>query len=239
VILWPDTWNNHFHPDTAAAAVEVLEFAGFRVVVPEAALCCGRPLYDYGMLGLAKKLLLRIVAALGPQLRAGTCVVGLEPSCVSVFRDELLNLLPGNEDATRLSRQTFLLTEFLARHAPDLAIPHLARKAVVQSHCHQKAILDAGAEQSLLGRIGLEFTPLDSGCCGMAGAFGFERGAHYDVSIACGERVLLPAVRQAATDTLIVANGFSCREQISQTTGRTALHPAEVLSMAISGRSRE
>ena len=239
VILWPDTWNDHFHPATAQAAVEVLEAAGFHVVIPRASLCCGRPLYDYGMLGRAKKMLIRILDTLGPQVRDGACVVGLEPSCVSVFRDELTNMLPDRDDAKRLSAQTFLLTEFLERKAPEFAAPRLRAKAVVHGHCHQKSILDFACETSVLDKLGLDYDVVDSGCCGMAGAFGFEKGRHYDVSIACGERVLLPRVRAAAADTLIVANGFSCREQIAQTTNRRAVHVADVLKLALDQRSAQ
>jgi Fe-S oxidoreductase len=237
VLLWPDTWNNHFHPSTAQAAVDVLEAAGFQVVIPAKLLCCGRPLYDYGMLHLAKRQLRQILDALGPQIRAGMCVVGLEPSCVSVFRDELVNMLPGDADARRLSQQTYLLSEFLAQKAPNFEIPPLRAKAVVHGHCHQKAVLKFGDEETLLKKLGLDYTVLDSGCCGMAGAFGFEKGDHYDVSIACGERVLLPQVRGAALDTLIVSNGFSCREQIAQTTNRQAMHIAQVLKMALDHRA--
>jgi len=234
VLLWPDTWNNHFHPDTAKAAVEVLEAAGFQVLIPRTSLCCGRPLYDYGMLKQAKKMLEGILRALRTELRAGMRVVGLEPSCVSVFRDELTNMLPDDDDAQRLHDQTFLLTEFLANTAPTFSPPALRRKAVVHGHCHQKSVLDFNCEETLLKKLDLDYTVLDSGCCGMAGAFGFEK-AHYDVSIACGERVLLPAVRSAASDALIVTNGFSCREQISQTTDRRPVHIAQVLKMAIDG----
>jgi Fe-S oxidoreductase len=232
VILWPDTWNDHFHPDTAWAAVDVLEAAGHRVIVPAVSLCCGRPLYDYGMLTLARTLLRRVLSALRPHIRAGVPVVGLEPSCISVFRDEMVNLLPRDEDARRLRDQTFLITEFLADHAPHFAPPALRASALVHGHCHEKAMLDFDCEATLLARIGVEYTVLDSGCCGMAGAFGFER-AHYDVSIACGERVLLPQVRAASPDTLIVANGFSCREQIVQTTNRRPIHLVEVLKRAL------
>ena len=234
VLLWPDTWNNHFHPDTAKAAVEVLEAAGFQVLIPRTSLCCGRPLYDYGMLKQAKKMLEGILRALRTELRAGMRVVGLEPSCVSVFRDELTNMLPDDDDAQRLHDQTFLLTEFLANTAPTFSPPALRRKAVVHGHCHQKSVLDFNCEETLLKKLDLDYMVLDSGCCGMAGAFGFEK-AHYDVSIACGERVLLPAVRSAASDALIVTNGFSCREQISQTTDRRPVHIAQVLKMAIDG----
>ncbi|HVA29396.1 MAG TPA: FAD-binding and (Fe-S)-binding domain-containing protein [Candidatus Baltobacteraceae bacterium] len=235
VILWPDTWNNHFHPTTAQAAVEVLENAGFRVTIPTMQLCCGRPLYDYGMLGLAETMLREVLDALRPQIRAGVCVVGLEPSCVSVFRDEMVNLLGPDEDAKRLKEQTFLFAEFLAKKAPEYAPPRLHRKALVQEHCHQKSILDTSGERKLFDAIGLDYEIPDTGCCGMAGPFGFD-AQHYDVSLAVGERVLLPKVREADKDTIIVANGFSCREQIEQTTRRQALHPAQVLKMAIDDR---
>jgi len=232
VMLWPDTWNNHFHPTTAQAAVEVLHAAGFQVLIPAKALCCGRPLYDYGMLTRARKWLVRILRELRSEIRAGMPVVGLEPSCVSVFRDELVNLLPHDDDAKRLHDQTFLLTEFLAERARDFSIPTLRGKAIVHGHCHQKSVLDFSCEEAMLRKTGLDLTVLDSGCCGMAGAFGFEKD-HYAVSIACGERVLLPAVRSAAANTLIIANGFSCREQIAQNTKREALHIAQVLKRAL------
>jgi Fe-S oxidoreductase len=235
VILWPDTWNNHFHPSTAQAAVEVLEDAGFTVTIPAVQLCCGRPLYDFGMLGLAKTMLRNVLEALRPQIRAGVCVVGLEPSCVSVFRDEMVNLLGPDEDAKRLKEQTYLLMDFLAKKAPEYVPPQLHRKALVQDHCHQKAILDTSGERKIFDAIGLEYDMPDSGCCGMAGPFGFDAD-HYDVSIAVGDRVLLPKVRSAGNDAIIIANGFSCREQIAQTTHRQALHPAQVLKMAIDGR---
>jgi Fe-S oxidoreductase len=233
VLLWPDTWNNHFHPNTALAAVEVLEAAGFHVTIPRVALCCGRPLYDYGMLGLARKLLLQILTALREPIRAGTPLVGLEPSCISVFRDELVNLLHGNDDAARLSKQSYLLSEFLVAKAPHFSPPTLASKALVHGHCHHKSVLRFHDEEKLIKALGLDYAIPDSGCCGMAGGFGFEKGAHYDVSIACGERVLLPEIRKADADTLIVTDGFSCREQIAQTTNRRAVHLADVLKLAL------
>jgi FAD/FMN-containing dehydrogenase/Fe-S oxidoreductase len=232
VILWPDTFNNHYHPETAQAAVEVLEAAGYQVIVPAPSLCCGRPLYDYGFLDLAKRLLRRVLDTLQPQIEAGIPVVVLEPSCAAVFRDELLNLFPHDEDAKRLASQTYLLSEFLEKKATHFQPPRLQRKAVVHGHCHHKAIMKMRDEQSVLTKLGLDFDVLDSGCCGMAGAFGFEK-EHYDVSIKAGERVLLPAVREADKDTLIIADGFSCREQIAQTTDRRALHLAQVIQMAM------
>ena len=232
VILWPDTFNNFFHPDTAKAAVEVLEAAGFQVVVPEVDLCCGRPLYDYGMLDTAKRWLLQILTALRSEIEAGTPVIGLEPSCTAVFRDELAQIFPQNEQAIRLSQQTFTLAEFFKKFAPDYQPSKLARRALLHGHCHHKAIMKLECDNELLEKVGLDFEVLDSGCCGMAGAFGFEKD-HYDVSVACGERMLLPEVRRAAKDTLIIADGFSCREQIRQLTDRQALHTAQVLQMAV------
>ena len=233
VILWPDTFNNAFHPETAQAAVEVLETAGFRVTVPKAWLCCGRPLYDYGMLRQARTLLRRTMDALGPQIDAGVPIVGLEPSCVAVFRDELLNLFPRAERARKLASQTFTLSEFLTQRAAGVQFVQLDRAAVVQAHCHHRAIMRLDADEVVLSKLGLDYTILDSGCCGMAGAFGFEAGERYEVSIKAGERVLLPAVRSASNDILIVADGFSCREQIAHGTHRRALHLAEVIQMAL------
>jgi Fe-S oxidoreductase len=233
VVLWPDTWNNYFHPEIAQAAVEVLEAAGCAVRVPTRDLCCGRPVYDFGMLDVGKRLLREVLDALEDEIMAGTPFVVLEPSCATVFKDELLNLFPRDERARRLARQTFLLGEFLADFAPGA----LSGTALVHGHCHQKALMSMRPDQALLARSGLQARVLDSGCCGMAGAFGFEED-HYAVSIACGERALLPAVRQAAPDTLIVADGFSCREQISQTTGRQPLHLAQVLSRSLARRQR-
>jgi FAD/FMN-containing dehydrogenase/Fe-S oxidoreductase len=232
VLLWPDTFNNYFQPNTAKAAVEVLEAAGFRVTIPKANLCCGRPLYDHGMLDRAQSLLLQILDELTPEIEAGVPVVGLEPSCVAVFRDELLNLFPRDDRAQALSRQTYLLSEFL--EANKVPLPRLERKAILHGHCHQKSLMKMTAEESVLRRLGIDFQSPAPGCCGMAGSFGFEKNK-YDVSMAIGELELLPAVRHAPADWLIIANGFSCREQISQGTPRRALHLAEVVQMALKG----
>ena len=232
VVLWVDTFNNYFHPETCRAALEVFEEAGFTVTCSRRPLCCGRPLYDFGMLERAKNSLSQIMSALGPQIDAGLPIVVLEPSCASVFRDELHNLFPTNERATRLRNQTFLLSEFLLNHAPDYLPPSLSRKVILHGHCHHKALMKISDEESLLRKMGVELQSLDSGCCGMAGPFGFQKDK-FEISQAIGERVLLPAVRRAASDTLIVADGFSCREQILQGTGRSAMHLAEVLKMAL------
>jgi Fe-S oxidoreductase len=241
VVLWPDTFTNYFHPEIGRAAVDVLERAGHRVVVPPQPLCCGRPLYDYGMLDRAKVQLRQILETLRPYIRAGVPFVGLEPSCVAVFRDELGNLFPDDEDARRLSRQTFWLSEFLTNGGDaDLKrLPKMSGRAVLHVHCHQKALHHGaqGGDAALLRALGLEVDVLDSGCCGVAGSFGYERD-HYEVSIKAGERVLLPAVRGAAPDTLIVADGFSCRNQIEHATRRRALHLAEVVQLAYEEEAR-
>jgi FAD/FMN-containing dehydrogenase/Fe-S oxidoreductase len=232
VLLWADTFNNYFLPGTAKAAVEVLETAGFQVRVPRANLCCGRPLYDFGMLDRAEKLLLNILDQLEPEIEAGIPVVGLEPSCVAVFRDELINLFPNDARAQALSKQTFLLSEFLEKHSTGAPLPQLNRNALLHGHCHHKSIMGMSAEESLLHRLGITTQSPAPGCCGMAGSFGFEHDK-YEVSAAIGELELLPAVRSAPDDWLIIADGFSCREQIAQGTGRRALHIAEVLQMAL------
>jgi len=232
VLLWPDTFNDAFRPHTAQAATQVLEALGYHVEIPERPFCCGRPLYDYGMLSTARRWLLRIVAALRPELEAGVPVVGLEPSCVAVFRDELCNLLPGDEGARLLRDRALGLDELLARSDLDGLRVSLPRTALVQPHCHQRAVLDPEAEEEVLSHLGLELQTPDAGCCGMAGAFGFER-EHYEVSIRAGERVLLPAVRALPDEAIVVADGFSCREQIAQATSRRALHLAEVVHLAL------
>jgi len=232
VLLWPDTFNNYFLPDTSRAAVEVLEAAGFHVVLPQAGLCCGRPLYDWGMLERAKRLLLDILDALSQEIEKGTSLVVLEPSCAAVFRDELINLFPRDARAQALSRQTFLLSEFLQQKAKHFRLPKLQRRALVHGHCHHKSIMKMTDEETVLREMGIDFYAPAPGCCGMAGAFGFEKDK-YAISMAVGELELLPAVRQAATDSLIIADGFSCREQIAQSTGRNALHLAEVINMAL------
>src|SRR5271165_51863 len=234
VLLWADTFNNYFLPQTARAAVEVLEAAGYRVLVPQAHLCCGRPLYDFGMLDRAQSLLLEILDQLEPEIEAGIPIVGLEPSCIAVFRDELVNLFPHDERAQALSKQTFLLSDFLERNSAGALLPQFPRKALLHGHCHHKSTMKMTAEESLLRRIGIDFQSPAPGCCGMAGSFGFHDDK-YDISQAIGELELLPAVRQAPPDWLIIADGFSCREQIAQGTPRHALHLAEVLQMALHG----
>jgi FAD/FMN-containing dehydrogenase/Fe-S oxidoreductase len=229
LVLFTDTFNNFLHPETMQAAVAVIEDAGFRVVVPEPELCCGRPLYDYGMLDTAKRFWRRNLDVLAPHIREGVPVVGIEPSCVAAFRDELPGLLPHDEDAKRLSLQTLTLAELLQQHAPDWEAPRLQGRALVHGHCHQEAVMGMSAEKELYERLGLDFEILDSGCCGLAGSFGFEKD-HDQISREIAEQRLLPMIRNAPAGTLLIADGFSCRTQIEQLTGRQAAHTAQLLT---------
>jgi FAD/FMN-containing dehydrogenase/Fe-S oxidoreductase len=231
VILFADTFNNYFNPGTSRAALDVLRAAGRHVMVPSARLCCGRPLYDFGMLDRAKQYLQQVMDHLGPQIDSGTPIVVLEPSCASVFRDELRGLFSPGGRAERLRKQTFLLSEYLERYTPEFR-PQLGRDVLLHGHCHHKALMKMTDEESVLKKMGATITSPDAGCCGMAGPFGFD-AEKYDLSMAIGERVLLPAVRAMPENALIVSDGFSCREQIHHATGRRPLHLAEAIRMAI------
>ncbi len=236
VLLWPDTFTNHFHPAIGQAAVEVLEAAGWRVRVPERPLCCGLTWISTGQLQTAKRVLRRTVEVLRPHLRAGTRIVGLEPSCTAVFRGDASELFPDDQDVRKLRGLTVTLAELLHEHTPGWQPPEVSRTALIQTHCHQHAILGTDADQAVLRAVGAQPRALDSGCCGLAGNFGFEQG-HYEVSEACAERVLLPAVRAADLAEVILADGFSCRTQIEQgaANGRRALHLAELLRAGLHG----
>ncbi len=230
VVLWPDTFNNHFHTDVGIACVEALEAAGWHVVLPDRHVCCGRPLYDYGFLDLAERYLHQTLDVLRDDIRAGTPIVGMEPSCLAVFKDELTEMLPHDDDAARLASNCFHFSELFERHG--IEVPRLNRRALLWGHCHHKATGGMEPEQKLLERMGLEVEMVTGGCCGLAGSWGFEDG-HHDISLECGEQALLPAVREATTDTIVVANGFSCKTQIQQgDTGRRALHVAQLMKMA-------
>jgi FAD/FMN-containing dehydrogenase/Fe-S oxidoreductase len=228
VVLFPDTFNDFLHPEVLRATAEVLESAGRRVVVPDGFVCCGRPLYDYGMLDTARRFLCRVLDELRPWIREGVHLVGAEPSCVAVFRDELPNLLPHDEDALRLSLQALTLGEYLRQETPDWRAPHRDGAALLHVHCHQAAVMGFEAELEVLRAMGLAARKLDSGCCGLAGSFGFE-AAKYDLSKAIYEHRLAGMVRDAPPDALLVADGFSCTTQIEQLGGRRALHLAEVI----------
>jgi FAD/FMN-containing dehydrogenase/Fe-S oxidoreductase len=233
VVLWPDTFNNHFHTDVGVAAAEAIEDAGWQVVMPEGHVCCGRPLYDYGFLTLAQRYLRRTLDVLRPEIRRGTPVVGMEPSCLAVFKDELTGMLPHDDDARRLAAVAMHFGEFFERH--EIAVPSLDRAALVWGHCHHKATGGMDSEHAVLQRMGVEVEPVSGGCCGLAGSWGFERG-HHDVSLQCGEQGLLPAVRGARPDQLIVTNGFSCRTQVEQSDAeRQPVHLAQVIALAREG----
>jgi Fe-S oxidoreductase len=233
VVLWADTFTNNFDPHVGQAAVSVLEAAGFEVHVPPVALCCGLTWISTGQLGIARRVLARSVRALRPWAEAGVPVVGLEPSCTSVFRSDGPELL--NTPETRLlAERTLTLAELLQERAPDWRPASAGGEAVAQVHCHQSAVLGFDADRAVLDRFGIRTEVLDSGCCGQAGNFGFERG-HYDVSVACAEEGLWPAVRAAGPRQAILADGFSCRTQIAAAeTGRRGSHLAELLATAIS-----
>ena len=231
VVLFPDTFNNFFDPEVAIAATEVLERAGFRVMIPPDDLCCGRPLYDAGMFDRARWRLEQAMGTLAPLLDRGAALVGLEPSCLLTFRDELPSLFPADPRAATLAARAMLLDEFLSREAPGYAAPTLKGRALVHGHCHQKSLAGMKGEMAILGGIGgLKIEAPDAGCCGMAGPFGYGT-ERFEVSRAIAERVLIPAVRQSAPDTMIVADGFACRTQIRHfCPERRPLHLAQLLN---------
>jgi Fe-S oxidoreductase len=235
--LWPDTFTNSFHPHIGRAAVEVVEDAGWRVVLPEQPVCCSLTWISTGQLATAKRVLRRTVRTLAPHLRAGGLVLGLEPSCTAVFRSDAPELLSQDRDVRRLRDQTVTLAELLTQRTPGYRPPTVDpshAKALAQVHCHQHAVLGWDADAELLDAAGVDAEHLDSGCCGLAGNFGFERG-HREVSEACAERVLLPRVRAAEPGTAVLADGFSCRTQIHEldSGGREAVHMAELLAKAL------
>ncbi|MDJ1132196.1 FAD-binding and (Fe-S)-binding domain-containing protein [Streptomyces iconiensis] len=247
VVLFPDTFTNHFHTEAGVACVEALEAAGRRVILPEQHVCCGRPLYDYGFLGAAERYLHAVVDVLRPHLHAGTPVVGMEPSCTAVFKDELTKLLPHDDDARRLAGSTYHFAEFFrafeltpptlpgtASASTSSRRPGIPEKALLWGHCHQRATGGTDGERWLLEKMGLETEELTGGCCGLAGSWGFENGK-YGISMDCGEQGLLPGVRAAGPETAVVANGFSCRTQLADAganTGQPALHIAQLMSLA-------
>ncbi|TQS41860.1 FAD-binding oxidoreductase [Cryptosporangium phraense] len=229
VLLWPDTFTNFFDPQIGEAAVEVLNAAGFAVRVPSGELCCGLTWISTGQLDVARTVARRTLDALEPHLDAGIPIVGLEPSCLANFKHDLPALLPDDPRAKKLAELSITLAGVLERDAPDWEPPQTDRPAITQVHCHQHAVLGDKPDRALAAAAGVDLTVLDSGCCGVAGNFGFEAG-HYEMAQAAGERVLLPAVRAADQDTIVLADGFSCRTQIRQNTDRDAHHLAEVLA---------
>jgi len=234
VVLFNDTFTTYNVPEIARAAVAVLEAAGYRVVLIDRK-CCGRPLISKGMLAEAREHAAWNVERLAPYARRGVPIVGLEPSCLLTLRDETVELVR-TDDARAVARQSFLFEEFLVRERGrglELSFRANGKKALLHGHCHQKALVGTAPTVAALRWAGFEVQEIDSGCCGMAGSFGFER-EHYDISVALGNRRLAPAVKAAAAETEIVAPGISCRQQIQHLAGRRAKHPAEVLHESLS-----
>jgi len=228
IVLWPDTFNNHFRPQTAISALQALEAAGFQVDVPTTPLCCGRPLYDWGMITSARRLWRRTFDTLRADIEAGTPIVALEPACASAFKDELPNLFPDDAIAKRLGRHTFYFSDFIVDNWKGSPVETEQSAALVHIHCNHHAVIGREGERALMEKLGLRHRMVPAGCCGMAGSFGFAKES-YAHSMTLAERTLLPAVR-AAGDDLIVASGFSCREQIEQATGRDTLHAAQAMA---------
>jgi FAD/FMN-containing dehydrogenase/Fe-S oxidoreductase len=229
VVLWTDTWNNYYHPQSLSAAETILTQAGFQVEVPRSHICCGRPLYDFGLLGAARSYLSRVLDRMAPQIEAGLPFIFLEPSCASVFKDELPELFPNDPRARLLSRQVWLLADWLADRAPEFAAGRLqGAHILIHGHCHHKAVFGGPASEiALLRKAGATVESIQAGCCGMAGPFGFEAGK-FEISKTIASQGLLPAVQSAGPATIILADGFSCREQIAQLSSRQALHFAEL-----------
>lgn len=245
VVLFVDTFAYHFDPEIAEAALAVLEAAGYWVEIarpaagdaePDRSLCCGRTYLSTGQVDKARAEARRVLAALRPALETGTPIIGLEPSCTLSMRDEFYSLGLG-EEIGRLGKQIFLFEEFLAREANrglKLNLKPIDRsKALVHGHCHQKAFGAMKSMRKVLSWIpGFEYELIDASCCGMAGAFGLE-AEHYDASQAMAELALLPTIRAADADTHIIADGFSCRHQIEDGTGRKPVHVAVLLRQAL------
>jgi FAD/FMN-containing dehydrogenase/Fe-S oxidoreductase len=225
VLLWTDTFNDAFHPEVLHAASRVLAAAGYAVEVPRVRLCCGRPLFELGWIEPARRLWQQTFRELRTAIERGWPIVGIEPSCLAMFRDELHALFPDDSRAAALSANAKTLGELLGEWQPPRLPPH---RVLYHRHCHQAAVLAPERDIGLLERAGLDVRVLDSGCCGMAGAFGFERDK-YELSVALAERVLLPAIRDEP-DAIVVADGFSCREQVRQLLGIRPRHVAEVIA---------
>ncbi|MGI9003750.1 MAG: FAD-binding and (Fe-S)-binding domain-containing protein [Pseudonocardia sp.] len=234
VLLWPDTFTNHFDPGIAADAVAVLEVLGYAVELPPRAVCCGLTWTSTGQVDAARRVLRRSLRTIEPWLSAGVPVVGLEPSCTAALRADVPELLPGEPLAAALATGVRTFAELLAPHVDELrgAVVEPGQRALVQVHCHQHAELGVEADRAVLAALGVEAEVLDSGCCGLAGNFGFEKG-HYAVSMACAERVLLPAVRSADPEVAVLADGFSCRTQLRQAGMREPVHLAQLAARAL------
>jgi Fe-S oxidoreductase len=235
VVLFNDTFNTYNYPQVAIAATEVLEAAGFEVILPGHG-CCGRPMMSKGLVNRARRAARQTIEKLAPLAQQGLPIVGLEPSCILSMRDEYFSLLPGDPRVKLVADHCYTFEEFIAKlaDAGELRLEFAAepQPVLLHGHCHQKSLVGTKPSLRTLSLLGYSVTEVDSGCCGMAGSFGYE-AEHYDISITMAERRLLPAVRQQPDETIIAAAGVSCRQQIKHGAGRQALHPAEVLRAAL------
>jgi Fe-S oxidoreductase len=235
VLLWVDTFTEHFAPEVGQAAVRVLQDAGYDVQITDKPVCCGLTWISTGQLSGARSKLQRTLTALDQAVRFGTPIVALEPSCAAVLRHDLVALLPKDPRSAQVAAATRTLAELLGRTQdwrPPAALAGV--RAVAQPHCHQHAVLGWEADTELFTRAGMDVTSV-GGCCGLAGNFGVERG-HYDVSRAIAETALLPAVRAAPHDAVVLADGFSCRTQLEQLGRVQSMHLAQLLDDARRGR---
>lgn len=237
VVLFADSFNAYHTPPPLQAAAQFLDATGHRVEVPGPRTCCGRTLLSKGQIPAAQRRALRTVEVLHPYAADGVPIVGLEPSCILTLRDEFLDLLPGEPRAEAVADAVYTFEEYVAERAEDGAFADVAWQngrgdVLVHGHCHQKALIGTDATERVLSLPGYQVEAVDAGCCGMAGAFGYE-AEHVEVSKQMAELRLAPAVRAAAPDTALAATGFSCRSQIKDVTDRTAQHPAELLWAAL------
>ena len=235
MLLFVDTFTETLTPEVGRAAVRVHEAAGYRVELASRPVCCGRPLFDHGLLDTARRQLTHLARTFGPAARAGVPIVGLEPSCVAALRDELTEMLPRDADAVAVAGATRTLAELLVEAGWEP--PHLDGEVLVHGHCHHEAVMGMSADRRLLEAAGATWRDLDAGCCGLAGSFGFRAGDPYAVSVASGERRLAPAVRAAEPDAVLLADGFSCRTQVEHLAPGSARprHLAELLATALDG----
>jgi FAD/FMN-containing dehydrogenase/Fe-S oxidoreductase len=236
VLLWPDTFNDHFSPAVLHSGARVLAAAGLAAGLPREGVCCGLTWFSTGQLGMARRVLSRTERLLSPAVRAGTPLVVLEPSCATMLRADARAVLGDTPFTAYLTQHVLTLAEALERLAPQWTPPVVDRPAVGQVHCHQSSVLGFDADARLMSRAGIDPAGMVRSCCGLAGNFGFERG-HHDVSRAVADRVLLPAVAGAPDGSVLLADGFSCRTQLAHLAGREGLHLAEVLAARLDSDS--
>lgn len=233
VVYFHDTFTEYNYPRIGIAAVQLLEAAGYEVIIEHRRTCCGRPMLSKGLLTDARRAAARNVDVLAPYAKAGIPIVGTEPSCILTLRDEYVDLLPGDENVETVASHSYMIDEFLAKLAKTgrlgVGWKTDAQPVMFHGHCHQKALIGMGPSMAILKAAGCAATESGAGCCGMAGSFGYE-AEHYDVSRKIGEERLFPAVAEQGAETLIAVSGVSCRQQIEHFTERKTVHIVEVLA---------